>query len=599
MSVPGRDSAESLAPNPADLEVTRILGSRKRPRYTYMVGGKCAPNREVYAFNSTIVNLLKAVKERVFYVKNAEGEFVSPPKPGVSPAFVFGQREMAHRPDLGCPICIEDYKLLDIGARLPCGHVFHEACIRTWVNANRPRVTCPMCRLKLKDDVLERTGAVYTERLEAIQKRLLSYCDTLRPLERDEFPLQYAGKKRIVYLRAVEALYSRGLKRKDGYTSNFTKTERTIKAGAVPRNISPRSPEYNVEVGVVIKPAEPILLDAITKMLGSKTVMKGMNASQVAGHFKRKWEKMGGDGIAVAIGLDASRFDQHVSVEALRWEHKFYVSLIRDPSLREKIATLLEWQIYNQGYGRCADGTIKYKIQGTRCSGDMNTGLGNCLIATCLLVAYCEAKSIPFEIANNGDDCVVFTRKDYYGRFSDGLDKWFREMGFNMVVEDPVYELEKVVFCQSQPVFDGNSWVMVRDPRTCIAKDCVSLKPWRNEKEYEAWISCVGMSGTALAGGIPVLDPLYRSFLRASRGAKPLTLSDPTLQGGLFWQSKGMNRRNYSISDEARYSFWRAFNINPDEQVMIENEYNSRTPYYEPVRLDWEVLPAHEHTLLD
>jgi len=37
-------------------------------------------------------------------------------------------------------------------------------------------------------------------------------------------------------------------------------------------------------------------------------------------------------------------------------------------------------------------------------------------------------------------------------------------MGFNMVVEEPVYELEKVVFCQSQPVFDGVSWTMVPIP---------------------------------------------------------------------------------------------------------------------------------------
>lgn len=400
-----------------------------------------SPNREVYAFNSTIVNLLKAVKERVFYVKDADGEFVSPPRPGVSPAFVFTRREIASQPENGCPICIEGYHPLQIGSRLPCGHVFHEDCIRTWVNGqvhSHSQVTCPMCRMQCEDDVLERTGSVYTDRLDAIQKRLLDCCTYLRPLERDEFPLQYAGKKRAVYLRAVENLYSRGLRRKDGYTSNFTKTERTLKGKAVPRNISPRSPEYNVEVGVVIKPAEPLLLDAITTMLGSKTVMKGMNAAQVAQQFVRKWEKMGGDGMAVAIGLDASRFDQHVSAEALRWEHKFYLSLIRDARLRAKIATLLEWQIDNRGFGRCADGTIKYKIEGTRCSGDMNTGLGNCLIATCLLVAYCESKSIPFEIANNGDDCVVFTRKEFYGRFSDGLDKWFREMGFNMVVEAPV-----------------------------------------------------------------------------------------------------------------------------------------------------------------
>jgi len=228
----------------------------------------------------------------------------------------------------------------------------------------------------------------------------------------------------------------------------------------------------------------------------------------------------------------------------------------------------------------------------------MNTGLGNCLIACCLLIAYCTEREVPFELANNGDDCVIICHKRHLARFSAGLDLWFREMGFNMVVEEPVYELEKVVFCQSQPVFDGASWTMVRDPRSCIVKDCISLKPWCNAKEYESWIKCVGMSGTSLAGGIPVLDSFYRSFMRAGRDAKPLKLSDPTLIGGLFWQSKGMHRRNLSVSEAARYSFWRAFDITPDEQVAIESEYNATTPFYQEVRKDWEFLPTHEHTLL-
>jgi len=327
-------------------------------------------------------------------------------------------------------------------------------------------------------------------------------------------------------------------------------------------------------------------------------VMKGMNASQIGAQFHRKWEAMGGDGIACAIGLDASRFDQHVSRQALEWEHKFYLGLLRSPSDRKWLRNLLKWQIHNRAFGRCADGWLRYEIEGTRCSGDMNTGLGNCLIACALLIAYCTERRVKFELANNGDDCVIICNKNDLARFSEGLDHWFKEMGFNMVVEEPVYELEKVVFCQSQPVYDGASWTMVRDPRSCIAKDCISLKPWNNAKEYESWIKCVGMSGSSLAGGIPILDPFYRSFVRAGRNAKPLSLKDPTLIGGLFWQSKGMHRRDLAISEDARYSFWRAFDITPDEQMCIEAEYNAITPFYQPVRKDWTTLPTHVHDLL-
>lgn len=596
MAVPGRDSEESLAPNPAGLEVRYILGATTRTRHTYMVGEGMSPPREVYAFNSTIVNLLKAVKERVFYVKE-NGVFVSPPRPGSRMAYAM-KRKDAKRAGC-CSICREDFVALAIASELPCGHTYHLDCIDGWVTHCREsgiEVSCPMCRDTWSPPSDAET--IYDDRLGAIQKRILALCPRLSPLEREEFPLLYEGKKRSVYQNAVESLYVRGIQRKDGELSNFTKTERTLKQGAVPRNISPRDPRYNVEVGRVIKPAEGILLNGVTRLLGSKTVMKGMNASQVGAEFSRKWECMGGDGQAVAIGLDASRFDQHVSRQALEWEHKFYLGLLTSPKDRKWLANLLKWQIHNKAFGRCADGWLRYEIEGTRCSGDMNTGLGNCLIACCLLIAYCTERGVPFELANNGDDCVIICHKRHLARFSAGLDLWFREMGFNMVVEEPVYELEKVVFCQSQPVFDGNSWTMVRDPRSCIVKDCISLKPWCNAKEYESWIKCVGMSGTSLAGGIPVLDSFYRSFMRAGRNAKPLKLSDPTLIGGLFWQSKGMHRRNLAISETARYSFWRAFDITPDEQVAIESEYNATTPYYQKVRKDWECLPTHEHTLL-
>lgn len=39
-----------------------------------------------------------------------------------------------------CPICFES---MDEGARLTCGHVFHELCVSRWFMET---TTCPMCR---------------------------------------------------------------------------------------------------------------------------------------------------------------------------------------------------------------------------------------------------------------------------------------------------------------------------------------------------------------------------------------------------------------------------------------------------------------------
>uniref|UniRef100_A0A7S2P053 RING-type domain-containing protein n=1 Tax=Zooxanthella nutricula TaxID=1333877 RepID=A0A7S2P053_9DINO len=47
-----------------------------------------------------------------------------------------------------CPICFEDLDNLSVVARTPCGHVFHEDCVRRWL---AKRGTCPLCREQLCD----------------------------------------------------------------------------------------------------------------------------------------------------------------------------------------------------------------------------------------------------------------------------------------------------------------------------------------------------------------------------------------------------------------------------------------------------------------
>lgn len=45
-----------------------------------------------------------------------------------------------------CSICLDEYDALDRLYRLPCGHVFHQPCIDTWV-ANHTQ--CPLCNQDL------------------------------------------------------------------------------------------------------------------------------------------------------------------------------------------------------------------------------------------------------------------------------------------------------------------------------------------------------------------------------------------------------------------------------------------------------------------
>jgi len=517
VSVQGRDGHESTAPAPPSLAVRRILGAKASVRRTYLVGQKMSPPRQIYAFNSSLQNLVTGVKERVFFVKNEHGEFVRPP---------------------------------------------------------------------------QAVDGIFLSRLAGVRRRVLAQCPYVSPLEPEEYPLQYTGKKRVVYQNALENLRSRDVSRADAQVTIFTKTERTLKPNAVARIVSPMTPEANLETGRFVKPMEHPILQAIADVAGHTVVMKGKNASQVGACLAQHWEDMGGTGGCVAVGLDASRFDQHVGVQALEFEHSHYPPLLRSPLDRKRLRMLLGWQTKTKAFGRTKEGFVKYEVSGTRLSGVINTGLGNCILASEMCIAYCEEKGIPFRLANNGDDCVLFINKTKLALFSDGLKEWFRDMGFTMVVEDPVYNLEEVVFCQSQPVWDGRSWTMVRDPRTALAKDCVSLKPWHSAKGFQKWIKGVGMSGTSLAGGIPIYDSFYRSFVRAGGGvaAKAVTQED----GGLYWQSRGMRRRNLPVTDDARFSFWRAFGIPPDMQIQLEKHYDNVTPTYTHPRDVGDVYPTWE-----
>lgn len=522
MSVPGRDGHVSVAPSPPSLAVSRILGASSRVRRTFLVGQKMSPPRQIYAFNSSLTNLVTGVKERVFYVKNEDGEFVTPPQ------------------------------ALD--------GVFHS-------------------------------------RLAAIRRRVLRCCPQVSPIERELYPLQYSGKKRAVYQRAVENLRSRRLNRQDFQVTVFTKTERTLKHNAVARIVSPMSPEANLETGRFVKPMEHPILNAIAEAVGHTVVMKGKNASQVGACLASHWEDMGGTGDCVAIGLDASRFDQHVGVQALEHEHSHYPHLLTSPLDKRSLRWLLRQQLKTKAFGRTSEGTVKYEVTGSRLSGVINTGLGNCILASEMCIAYCEGKGIRFRLANNGDDCVLFIHRKDLRRFSTGLKEWFRDMGFTMVVEDPVYDLEKVVFCQSQPVFDGDSWTMVRDPRTALAKDCVSLKPWHSAKGFESWIKGVGMSGTSLAGGMPIFDAFYQSFTRAGGKVKEKVINEE--DGGLYWQSRGMTRRGKPVTDMARFSFWMAFGIQAEMQIELEKHYSQITPTYTPPQEVGLSYPTWDHDYLE
>lgn len=382
----------------------------------------------------------------------------------------------------------------------------------------------------------------------------------------------YSGAKRKVYDAAYVSLCRKGFNSKDATLRSFTKFEKQSIDKAC-RIINPRSPRYNLMLGKYLKRLEKPLYCSINEVWGGftpHTVIKGLDVLEVASVMKNKWDRFTDP---VAVGLDAKKFDMHVGTDALEYEHSFYNEIFSSPEL----ARLLKLQLVNKGVAYCDDGQVRFRIPGTRSSGDLNTSLGNCVIMCSLIWAFCCELHIDAELANNGDDCVVFCERDDEPRLRDAVSSWFVGKGFRMEVEPTVDQFEQIEFCQSHPVWDGIAWRMVRNVRTCLIKDPMCLQPINNERSLRKWLWAVGTCGLSLVPGIPILGSFYSVFERHGvRTSKKHILH--------IFKNTSMSERLGSATftsrqptPESRASFCTAFGITPDYQIALEKYYDSVT----------------------
>jgi len=376
----------------------------------------------------------------------------------------------------------------------------------------------------------------------------------------------YTGAKKRTYEDARVSLMRRSLCARDAQLTSFVKFEKQDITKA-PRVINPRSARYNLALGKYLKHAEKHFFRAINDAFGAatpSTVIKGYNAADSAAILRAKWDQFG---TTVAIGLDASKFDMHVSIPALRYEHSFYRALFPDS---KELRSLLASQERNKGVAHAMDGKVKFSVNGTRSSGDLNTSLGNCIIMCALVHAYAAERGVRVELANNGDDCVVFLEAEQLVKFSAGLDAWFRSRGFAMTMEKPVRTFEHLEFCQTHPVLTGGGWLMVRNHLAVLTKDPMCLVPVQTNQVFKKWLYAVGECGSAATPGVPVQSAFYANFM--AKGVKPSAAFRDTIFKNTSWNQKiaQIGERDKTITPEARASYFQAFGVLPDAQVALE-----------------------------
>lgn len=408
---------------------------------------------------------------------------------------------------------------------------------------------------------------VYASRMREAWVALRRWCPRSAPVDYDIFVEYYWGRKKTIYRQAADSLIQKPLEAKDAYLKTFVKAEKvnfTAKPDPAPRVIQPRSPRYNVEVGRYLKPIEKLVYRAIRKVWGGHTVLKGLNAKQTAAQLRSMWDEFE---CPVALGLDASRFDQHVSLDALKFEHAVY-GLFFNSHDQCKLFELLHLQLHNRGTAILEEAKVTYSVDGCRMSGDINTSTGNCLIMSMLVWTWARGCGVKCRLANNGDDCVVIMEKADLGRFRKGLDEWFVEMGFTLTSEPPAYLFEHIDFCQTHPVFDGVDWIMVRNPHICIPKDLITLLDI--ETSFRKWAASIGDCGLALTSGLPILQEFYQNLRNVGSEAIRGDARDALVGTGMAYMATGLTAQYRPVTWQARVSFALAFNITPDEQKLME-----------------------------
>lgn len=409
------------------------------------------------------------------------------------------------------------------------------------------------------------------------------------PMKKEAVPFMYVGRRRKTYQNAVDSLRSRPVERSDSRMSSFGKAETTDfshKLDAVMRLIQPRHPRYNVEVARFLKPLEHLIYTTVSAaemgwMRDTETpiIVKCLDPYRRAEvivekcHSFKDW---------VCIGMDASRFDQHVSVAALDWEHSIYTGPFEGHPEIDMLKKLLSWQLVNTGYARSRDeGTIKYTVHGCRMSGDMNTALGNCLIMTGICFGLQQATGIKFEVVNDGDDCLIICERRDAQRLIDAIPGHFRQAGFKMVVEPLVDVIEQIEFCQSHPVWNGERWVMCRNIAKALANDASGFGKWTDPRTQAYMLGAVGQCGGHLCVGLPLMQDFYEAMRKAGKFRR---LYEDCLTTG-FGRMAHMASKTTGlkltaeppmrpITDESRLSFARAFGLYPSMQCLLEGQWS-------------------------
>lgn len=319
---------------------------------------------------------------------------------------------------------------------------------------------------------------------------------TFNLLQREQIPIRYAGGKRLVYERAVEELKG-GLRKQHYYVKMFVKPDKHPLCEVYtkkPRAIQYRSPCFNIEMATRLVSLEENVYSV--KIHGRRIFAKGRNLQQRAQDILDIWNSFESP---VVIETDHAKFDSCVKVEHLKSCHRFYLKYY--PSKR--FYSLLCKQLKNRGFSN----NLKYRVTGTRMSGDFDTALGNSLINFVVLNDWLDRCGVQGHAYIDGDDSLVFLEAKEVHKLDFGM---FSDYGFeteSKIVKD-IIEAE---FCKGK-VVRSDPPILVRNPYRLLSHFNVCLKDF-GPKSWPGLLAGKAVCEYYANQGVPYLQAFFAKFL--------------------------------------------------------------------------------------
>lgn len=430
-------------------------------------------------------------------------------------------------------------------------------------------------------------------KLRARRKRRMM----LSPMEYNQFIDSLPSGKRDVYKRALVELERSGLLPRHTVVRLFIKKEKQamkLSGGKwfypLPRLIRPMAIEYNLALGVYIKPLEKLIYSLIGDVMGGPSVSKGMDAFQIAGVAYDKLSRLKSRfGRVAMLSCDIKKFELCVSVDAHRVFIDFCCWMLAARKDKDKLRKLLEKQLNVKFVSYCIDGVVKFRCEGTLCSGVMNTSLWAVLLMSIALIGVGDRlglePGVDYDFLSAGDDTNPFVPVVHLKRFMAMLPEVFLELGFIIKVDAVTEEFSRMDFCQCRPVWDGARWRMVREPNTARSKDSMFMHELVNEKQWCDARGSIANCGLALCRGIPVMQSFY---LFLGQGLD-LSMVERKEDSGMGRLAHGLSAGIDGVTEEARFSYYVAFGVEPYKQWCLEQLYSA-------LRLAWQRPHEFKHS---